>query len=171
MIEAFTAADGRVLAQVLRLGSPLADGVHFFSAPEDLLQVGASSVPAGHVFPMHVHLPEGRVTVGTAEVLVVLAGMIKVDLFEMPEGEADPDPSLRCKRFRLGPKDVAVFAPGVVHRVTATIPSVLVEIKNGPYRGPEADKVKEGDDAQEETSKHLEPPRAAEPQPEGLGGW
>lgn len=128
---------GERLATVLRLGGPMA-GLHFLSRPDDLLQVGAMFHRAGHAVPVHVHNPVPRLTEGTAEVLVVLEGMVRVDVYVVGRGA---DPPCKVRRVRLGPLDAVVFHPGSVHGLVVLHDARVVEVKSGPYHGRDADKT------------------------------
>lgn len=129
MIERFD-EDGRPLLTVLRLRRPFpADAAEFFTAPEELLQVGLLSRPAGHAVPVHVHNPVQRLTVGTAEVLLVMEGMIVITAY-----------GRTAHTCRLGPGDAAVIHPGTRHEVEWTTAARVLEVKSGPYGGREADK-------------------------------
>lgn len=143
MIEDVLGPAGERLATVLRLGGPF-EGLHFLSRPEDILQVGVMAHRTGHAVPPHQHNPVARVTEGTAEVLVVLAGMVRVTVYGVRADEA------KARRVRLGPMDAVVFHPGSVHGLEVTHDARIVEVKSGPYAGREQDKTdgREADDGE-----------------------
>lgn len=132
-------ADGFRLATVLRLGGP-AEGLVFYSAPEDLLQVGLMRHAAGHAVPAHTHAPVRRETVGTAEVLLVLEGMVRVDVYRAGRLGGE-----EVRRVRLGEQDAVILYPGSVHAVCWLTPAKVFEVKSGPYAGAGPDKGEPAD--------------------------
>lgn len=137
MTETFADRDGRPLLTVFRFGGPMADGTHFLTAPEELLQVGLLVRPADHVVPPHAHNPVERRTLGTAEFLLVLEGLVEVTAFGEREYAA----------FRLGAGDAALVHPGCIHKVRWLTAAKVVEVKNGQFYGTDADKDRGGPDA------------------------
>lgn len=128
--EPILGLDGRELAAVIRLRPPW-DGAEFFGRPEDILQVGAQRLPEGRVVPAHFHRAVERTTVGTAEAILVLFGMLEVTVFD----GVDPVGSAR-----LGSGDAVLLRPGGGHAMRALVETTIFEVKNGPYLGRETDK-------------------------------
>ncbi len=129
-VEEFRDASGGLLATVVRF-RPGFDGSRFFTRPEDLLQVGMQRMPAGKVIPRHRHQPVERETVGTAEVLLVMDGRVRVSL--------GPDDG-RDAAVELAMGDFIVLQPACEHGVVAIEETRLWECKSGPYESREVDK-------------------------------
>ena len=130
LVEEFRDAAGELLATVVRC-RPDFDGSHFFTRPEDLLQVGMQRMPAGKMIPRHRHNPVERTTVGTAEVLLVMDGRVRVTL--------GPDDG-QDQAVELAMGDFIVLQPGCEHGVVALEETRLWECKQGPYPGRAEDK-------------------------------
>lgn len=117
--------EGRPLAYVVRAAySPERTT---FVTPSDLqLQVGFVVYPAGGEIPRHVHQPVERHLRGTPEVLVVKSGRCLIDIY-------NDDRRLVATR-ELQPGDVMLMVGGG-HGFRMIEPTVLLEIKQGPYPG------------------------------------
>lgn len=121
-----------LLATVVTYRPDRPAGVAFATEPGDQTQVGYLKHPAGHGVPAHRHPPARRVTERTEEVLVVLRGRVRLDLYSS-------DGVYQAART-LGPGDCAVLHAGG-HAVTCESDSEVVEVKTGPYHGRDGDKV------------------------------
>ena len=121
--------NGRLLAVVLR-GHRESPGIEFLTGPECPLQLGWMRRPQGYVVPAHTHKPILRRVQGTAEVLAVDRGRVRVTLY------AD---GYEHQQVDLGPGDaIGLYAGG--HKIEVLEDASLKEIKQGPYAGPD-DKV------------------------------
>ncbi len=129
-VEEFRDAAGGLLATVVRF-RPAFDGSRFFTRPEDLLQVGMQRMPAGKVLARHVHNPVERNTVGTAEMLLVMDGRVRISL--------GPDDGKDLSAI-LTTGDFIILQPGCEHGVVALEETRLFETKTGPYEGTAVDK-------------------------------
>jgi len=100
-----------------------------FVTPNDCAQqVGFIVHGAGSEIQRHYHLPVERSIVGTPEVLVVRSGRCEMDVYD------------RGRNFvatrELRPGDVMVMVGGG-HGFRMLDDTVLLEIKQGPYFGPD----------------------------------
>ncbi len=125
--------DGGILAIVFDLRS--ADGVrvgtHMFVPSEWGVQVGIARHSKGYRVAPHLHIrTRNEIVVGT-EVLIVLRGRIKVDLY------SDDDQKIRSIELSEGMGIAMVCG----HSVEFLEDSVLIEVKEGPYPGVGEDKV------------------------------
>lgn len=157
-IEVVKDTAGKMLAAVLRLsGSAMEEAGMFLTEEHDLLQVGVLTRRAGYKAEVHTHEPVLRETEGTAEVLLVLNGMIRVDIFvDISSVDQVAKAPEVVRRFRLGPHDAVILFPGSVHAVTWLTDAKVFEVKSGPYAGLEDKITGEPDgDAEEERG---EPP-------------
>ena len=119
--------DGKVFAYVMRETSQEANTT-FLTPDEAIQQVGFVVHRAGGEVKRHRHLPIERTIVGTPEVLVVRSGRCEMDVF-------DDDQELVETR-ELRPGDVMVMVGGG-HGFRMLEDTVLLEIKQGPYYGPD----------------------------------
>lgn len=116
-----------ILCYIIRSGSlPQATG--FITPPELTLQVGHIVHPRGHEISRHEHHPRERHISGTAEVLLVRRGRCEIDIYD----------GKRClvatRELRVG--DVVVLLE-CGHAFRMLEDTVLLEVKQGPYAGPE----------------------------------
>jgi hypothetical protein len=98
-----------------------------------ILQVAAIPLPRNTRVSPHKHNPLIRETVGTAEAWVVITGKVLIDIYDLDEtlvGSWTLDPGSLATTFMGG------------HGLTSLQSDTLVyEFKNGPYWGPDVDKV------------------------------
>lgn len=108
-------------------------GTKFVSEPEWRLQVGLLTLPPGHAIAAHTHLPkEARPLEPTQEFLLVVGGKMEVDFFD-ETGE-----QFHTETVRQGE---ALFHIRGGHAFRFFEETRLIEVKSGPYRGRENDKV------------------------------
>lgn len=100
----------------------------FLTPPEFKQQVGYVVYPAGGEIARHVHRDLERHLVGTSEVLVVKSGRCLIDIYN--------DARERVATRELHPGDVMLMVGGG-HGFRMLEPTVLLEIKQGPYTGLE----------------------------------
>lgn len=106
-------------------------GTRFFTQPKHGLQLGSIHRTAGCIIPAHTHVGAHRQTQGTQEVLILRSGWIKVT-FYTSSGE------MVTSRELVGGDVVMLVSGG--HRVEFIEESDILEVKQGPYPGPQ-DKV------------------------------
>lgn len=119
--------DGRVFAYVMR-DTPGEKKTTFLTPDEAIQQVGFVVHPAGAEVKRHYHLPLERSIVGTPEVLVVRQGRCEMDVY-------DDQQALVCTR-ELETGDIMVMVGGG-HGFRMVEDTVLLEVKQGPYYGPD----------------------------------
>lgn len=117
--------DGTVVALVVRAGARPA-ATAFATTGDATLQLGFIVSPAGREIPRHIHRPPVRTVTRSAEVLVVESGACEMDLFG--------DDLTPVATVALRPGDVALLLAGG-HGFRMTEPTVLLEVKQGPYPG------------------------------------
>ena len=116
---------GRTLAYVVR--ASFAPDRTTFVTPNDLaMQLGFIVYPADTEIPRHAHRPLERHLVGTSEVLVVRSGRCWLDVY-------DDDRAL-VGSTQLCTGDVMLMVGGG-HGFRMIEPTVLLEVKQGPYTG------------------------------------
>ena len=115
------------LAYIIRASfSP--DETTFVTPPEFKQQVGFVVYPQNGEIARHVHLPLERHLVGTSEVIVVRSGRCLLDVY-------GDDRELVATR-ELAQGDVMLMVGGG-HGFRMLEPTVLLEVKQGPYTGLE----------------------------------
>lgn len=117
--------EGRPLAYIVRAAySP--ERTTFVTPSELQLQVGFVVYPPGAEIPRHVHHPIERHLRGTPEVLVVKSGRCWIDIYN--------DDRHLVASTELHPGDVMLMVGGG-HGFRMIEPTVLIEVKQGPYPG------------------------------------
>ena len=119
--------EGELLASVIRKEADFKKTT-FFGSEEQNLQVGNIVYPAGGKIIPHVHRPIERYITGTSEVIIVKKGRCQVEIYSN-----DKRP-VATRELRTG--DVLIVVDGG-HGFTILEDTVLLEIKQGPYKGPE----------------------------------
>jgi len=107
-------------------------GVKFVSEPEWSLQVGLLEWPRAHALSAHVHLPHNPGQVQHQEFLFVVSGEMEVEFFD--------ETGFRLQTEILGPGQALLQVRGG-HGFRFLAETRLIEVKSGPYRGRENDKV------------------------------
>jgi mannose-6-phosphate isomerase-like protein (cupin superfamily) len=108
-------------------------GAKFVSEPEWRLQVGLLTLPPGHAIAAHSHLPKDACPLeSTQEFLLVVRGKMEVDFFD------EMGRSFHTETMREG--DALLHIRGG-HAFRFFEETRLIEVKSGPYRGRENDKV------------------------------
>lgn len=118
-------AEDEILALVVRSGfsSP---GPNFFTPPEWPQQLGLLVYEQGKKIPPHKHKCLKRETKTFTEVLVLLAGRIKIDLYDSKNKLA--------RSVILESGDSILFASGG-HAIEILEDAKILEVKQGPYIG------------------------------------
>jgi hypothetical protein len=108
------------------------EGISFLTDGASLLEMGYMSHPAGYIITPHAHPPFTRQTHGTQEVIFLKSGKMRVDFYSEQK---------MCvgSRELVGGDWIVLLAGG--HGIELLEPSILIEVKNGPYAGEE-DKIR-----------------------------
>lgn len=101
-------------------------GIEFLTKDEDYMQVAYMGHPAGHVIIPHYHNKIERTVDYTCETLIVRKGILAVDLYE----NQNPIHSFEMKAGDI----LTIYSGG--HGFKCTEDVEMVEIKQGPYAGP-----------------------------------
>jgi hypothetical protein len=105
-------------------------GTKFFSEKNEFLQIGQISYPKDHVIPSHQHLRVNNNINLINEVLILIEGRIKVNLYIK---------KILKYSLVIESGDAIVLINGG-HGFEMLLPSRMIEIKQGPYMG-DLDKV------------------------------
>jgi hypothetical protein len=128
VLDVETIASGdRLLAYVIRAAYDPRETT-FPTPPELSLQIGLVVYPAGGEVARHRHRPIERHLVGTAEVIVVREGRCALDVYD--------DAGELVATRELAGGDVMLMVGGG-HGFRMLEPTVLLEVKQGPYTGLE----------------------------------
>jgi quercetin dioxygenase-like cupin family protein len=126
-IELISSSTGLPLAYVVRAAEDPRETT-FVTPDEANLQVGFVVYPAGGEIARHSHRPIERTILGTSEVLVVRMGRCELDIYD------EAQTLVTTRELREG--DVMVMVGGG-HGFRLTEDTVLLEVKQGPYTGPD----------------------------------
>lgn len=129
LIQVYEAHGRQVALLVRRAYRPAATR---FVTPDDFKQqVGFVVAPAGRVIPTHTHRNTERRVVGMSELLIIREGRCLVDLYD--DGRA------HVATVELATGDLLLITSGG-HAVRFLEETVVLEIKQGPFTGPD-DKI------------------------------
>jgi hypothetical protein len=123
-VEQITHAE-QTIAFVIR-ATAATSGTSFFTTRDAGFQSGFVVYPAGGSVQPHTHLPVVRRIVGTSELLLVRSGRCFVDIYT--------DERVLVASRELFPGD-AVLSLGGGHGFRMIEPTVLLEVKQGPFGG------------------------------------
>jgi quercetin dioxygenase-like cupin family protein len=126
-IELITSSLGSPLAYIVRAAEQPPQTT-FVTPDEANLQVGFVVYPAGGEIARHSHRPVERTILGTSEVLVVRKGTCELDVYDTEHA------LVATRELRAG--DVMVMVAGG-HGFRLLEDTVLLEVKQGPYTGPD----------------------------------
>jgi len=103
------------------------------TSAEEILQASILSLKKNNIVKAHKHNPVSRQTLGTQEVWIIKKGRAIVSFYDLD------DEFLCSKRIVKG--DMVINFRGGHGLKTLSKKLVLIEIKNGPYKGSQIDKV------------------------------
>lgn len=119
------------LALVVR-GNDWEPGLQFISSADDFVQVGAWWYDKGKALQPHVHLGSSRQASHTQEVLFVLSGRVRATVYS--------DDRRPVEVVDLAQGDAMVLLRGGHGYEILEDGTKVLEIKNGPYPGPDKDR-------------------------------
>lgn len=123
---------GVVLARHISAGDAWSPGLNFFSADEEYVQVGTWGYDSGKLLKPHIHNLVSRNIGRTQEVVFVRAGRLRATIFGELGQMID---TIDAKAGDI----LILLAGGHGYEVLEEGTQVL-EIKNGPYVGADADR-------------------------------
>lgn len=103
-------------------------GTTFVTSPDLAQQVGFVVYPAGGQIKRHIHKNVDRQNISSSEALIVREGKLEIDIY-------DQDKSLVATRVLEAGDFVLMVSGG--HGFRLLEPTILLEIKLGPYGGLE----------------------------------
>ncbi len=108
------------------------DGLNFFSQDEDFIQVGIWGYGLGKELKAHIHNEVKREVLWTQEVLFVRAGKLKANIFNTK--------GIKVAELKVNKGDVIILLRGGHGYDILEDGTQVLEIKNGPYVGPNLDR-------------------------------
>jgi len=117
--------EGEIIAVVVRKDS-LLKGVNFFTPQDFSQQLGLLVHEKGKKISTHRHKHIKREIFLTQEVLVVLEGKVKIDLYN--------EKIQKIKTVVISDGDTILLASGA-HGIEILEDSRIIEVKQGPYAG------------------------------------
>lgn len=136
MSQAETISHGGKRLAVFLHHSVAPKGLSFLTQDSDFVQVGLWSYDQGQKLQAHVHNEVERKVSRTQEVLLVKTGRVAARIFDNSER--------LVKTIELGPGDVLILLDGGHGYDILEDGTSVVEVKNGPYPGAEADRRRIG---------------------------
>ena len=124
--------DNVLYAAIFNLDN-ISDGLDFITSDEEFIQVGTWSYKKGKVLDAHYHNTFERSANKTQEMVLVLSGKIICNLYtETGEFISTHDID----------KNKIIIQFNGVHEYEIIEDSKVIEVKNGPYLGPEKDRTR-----------------------------
>jgi cupin fold WbuC family metalloprotein len=120
----------KIIAIIVRANLPKS-GMNFVSKDEDSLQLGVNHYKAGAIIKPHYHIHQDRRIKDTAEVLHIDYGECDLDLYD--------NKNIKLQSTTLSAGDTVIFLDGG-HGLVVRADTRIVEVKQGPYNGPDKDK-------------------------------
>ncbi len=121
-----------VLARHIPASAVWKDGLNFFSGDGDFIQVGVWGYGAGKELKAHIHNEVKREVLWTQEVLFVRSGKLRANVFNTREE--------KVAELVVGAGDVIILLRGGHGYDILEDGTQVLEIKNGPYLGPDLDR-------------------------------
>ena len=127
-----TEANGLVLARHVPASEAWAGGLQFFSPDGDYVQVGTWGYQAGKELLAHTHSEVPREVLWTQEVLYIRKGSIRANIYDSRDQKVE--------ELIAGEGDVLMLLRGGHGYHILEDGTQVLEIKNGPYVGANADR-------------------------------
>jgi hypothetical protein len=124
-------AGGQTLA-VLLAGDDWPEGLAFYSDDSDFVQVGTWNYDKGKTLLAHKHKTSLREADRTQEVIFVKEGSIRADVYDLED--------VLVEEIQMCKGDVLILLSGGHGYQILENGTKVLEIKNGPYPGPERDR-------------------------------
>lgn len=124
---------GKLIARLVRQESLWSNsGLAFWSNDSEFVQVGTWTHPEGAKLPAHIHNVFPREALRTQETVYVVAGSLRARLFD-DSGES-------VAEISMGAGDLLICLAGGHGYSISEEGTKVLEVKNGPYSGPELDR-------------------------------
>lgn len=125
--------DGELtLARYIPADIAWSEGLSFFSKDEDFIQVGVWGYDNGKALKAHIHNEVKREVLWTQEVLFVRKGIIRAAIYDTSEKV--------IAKVDVHAGDIMILLRGGHGYDILEDGTQVLEIKNGPYVGPDLDR-------------------------------
>ena len=124
--------DGSTICSLIRK-SEISTYRNEICSSDETLQMSARKLTSEIFVPPHKHLPVIRNTEGTQEIWILLSGSILATIYDLDNEFLD--------EIKLTEGDAIVLHRGGHSLKSLDDDTIFYEIKNGPYKGIENDKV------------------------------
>lgn len=124
---------GALLAQIISIDE-CKEEFNFFTRQEDALQIGLFRYGEGRIIQNHVHNIFPRTAEKTCEMLLVLQGRMRADIYTNEREFVQSE--------EVGANELIILLDGGHGFQVLEPDTVILEAKNGPYFGVTQDKVK-----------------------------
>lgn len=121
-----------VLARLITVADAWGDGLKFFSSDGEYQQVGTWGYNKGKTLLAHSHNQVRREVMWTQEVLYVRTGRLRAQIFDTHDQ--------KVAHLDAGAGDLLILLLGGHGYEILEDGTEVLEIKNGPYLGPETDR-------------------------------
>ena len=133
MVDTIEIKDGDlILARHVPAGAVWREGLNFFSQDSEFIQVGVWGYKAGKELKAHIHNVVKREVPLTQEVLFVRQGRIRANIYNTSEK--------KIAGIEVAAGDIIILLRGGHGYDILEDDTQVLEIKNGPYVGPEIDR-------------------------------
>lgn len=123
-----------VLARYIPSLDAWGDGLQFFSSDQDFLQVGTWNYDQGKKLLAHKHNHAARNILWTQEVLYVRSGCIQASIYNCD--------AVKVHEINLFSGDILILLNGGHGYEIIEDGTQVLEVKNGPYVGANADRTR-----------------------------
>ncbi len=124
---------GKTLARHI-FPEDIREGLNFFSQEGEYIQAGAWNYPGGKELLAHIHKKVPRTAMRTYEVLYVISGSLQATVYDLDGAVAG---EWEVKKGEV----LILLESGHGYKILEDGTKVL-EVKNGPYLGAEADRYR-----------------------------
>lgn len=123
-----------ILARYIPADQAWGEGLKFFSGNDDYLQVGTWGYEANKALLAHRHNIVNRETLWTQEVIFVRQGSVLAQIYDSKQNQV--------AELTIKAGDVLVLLAGGHGYSILENSTQVLEVKNGPYPGAEADRTR-----------------------------
>jgi hypothetical protein len=121
-----------VLARHIPASAAWNEGLSFFSQDNEYIQVGVWGYSAGKELKAHIHNEVPREVLWTQEVIFVRTGKIRANIYDTSE--------TKVAELIVGAGDIIILLRGGHGYDIIEDGTQVLEVKNGPYVGPDLDR-------------------------------
>jgi hypothetical protein len=124
--------DGIILARHIPAAEAWKDGLQFFSQDSEFVQFGTWGYPKDKNLLAHIHNEVKREVLWTQEVIYVRKGKLRAHIFNSKEE--------KIRDIDVHEGDIIVLLRGGHGYTVLEEGTQVLEVKNGPYVGPDKDR-------------------------------